>query len=235
MNQSTQPTTTSANTIHIRSRWNSGRILFAFDATDEQVASGMAMRHALESAAASDANLSDANLRGANLSDANLSGANLSDANLSGANLSGANLSDANLSDAYLRGANLSDAYLRGANLSGANLSPIKADYFDVLLRAPREIAGLRAALLAGRVNGSTYSGECACLVGTIANVRGGAYDNLGNGIKPDSSRPIESFFMSIQQGDTPENSQPCALAVEWLDEFTALLGAATQPAQVAA
>ena len=147
--------------------------------------------------------------RSANLSDADLHGANLSDANLHGANLHGANLSD-------------------------ANLSPVKADYFDVLLRAPHEIAGLRAALVAGRVDGSTYEGECACLVGTIAHVRGGQYDALGNGIKPDSGRPIERFFMGIRKGDTPESNQCSALAVEWLDEFAGLLANAA-PAEVAA
>ena len=70
-----------------------------------------------EKADLSDANLSDANLRGADLSDANLRGANLSDANLRGADLS-----DANLRGANLRCADLSDANLRGADLRGANL-----------------------------------------------------------------------------------------------------------------
>ena len=80
----------------------------------------------------SDADLSDANLRGADLSDANLSdanlrgadlrGADLSDANLRGADLRGADLSDASLSDASLRGADLRGADLRGADLRGADL-----------------------------------------------------------------------------------------------------------------
>ena len=107
-----------SHTINIVSRWCSTSILFSFEATDEQQASGIAMRCALEAA-----NLSDANLSGANLSDAYLSGANLRGANLRGAYLSDANLSGANLRDANLSGANLSDAYLRDANLSDANLS----------------------------------------------------------------------------------------------------------------
>lgn len=121
-------------------------------------------------------------------------------------------------------------ANLSGADLSGADLSPIRADYWDVLLRAPREIAGLRAALVAGRVDGSTYEGECACLVGTIARVRGGQYDALGSGLRPDSSRPIECFFMGIRKGNTPEFNQCSALAVQWLDEFSALLAVAVAP-----
>ena len=66
------------------------------------VASGLAIRHALEKAVQAGADLTGAYLRGADLS-----GANLYDADLSGADLSGANLYG---------------AYLRGADLSGANL-----------------------------------------------------------------------------------------------------------------
>ena len=86
-------------TVKIVSRWNSERVLFECEVPDG-IESGLAMRHALEKAVESGANLSDAYLRGANLSGANLSGANLSGANLSGAYLSGANLSGANLSGA---------------------------------------------------------------------------------------------------------------------------------------
>ena len=111
------------STVIIVSRCDSTKVLFTFEATDEQQASGMEMRYALEAANLSGANLSVANLSGANLSGANLSGANLSGADLSVANLSGANLSVADLSRAYLSGANLSGANLRGANLNGAELS----------------------------------------------------------------------------------------------------------------
>ncbi len=130
------------------------------------------------------------------------------------------------LEKAVAAGANLS-----GANLSGADLQPFKTDFFDVLLRAPRELAGLREALVTGRVDGSVYRGKCACLVGTIANVRHVYYTALGNGLEPDYSRPIERFFMSIREGDTPETNQVSKLAVEWLDEFQGLLTAAGVPA----
>ena len=122
-----------SHTINIVSRWCSTSILFSFEATDEQQASGIAMRCALEAANLSDANLSDAYLSGANLRGANLRGAYLSDANLSGANLSDANLSGANLRDANLSGAYLSDANLSGANLRVANLSG--ANLIDANLR----------------------------------------------------------------------------------------------------
>ena len=222
----------------IVSCYDSNNVLFECEVPDG-LGSGLAMRYALETAVAANRYLSGANLSGANLSDVNLSGANLSGANLSGANLRDANLSDVNLSDVNLSGAYLSDAYLSGANLSGANLRGanlrgFKTDFFDVLLRAPHEIAGLRAALVAGRVDGSTYSGECACLVGTIANVRHANYDSLGNGLSPDSSRPIEGWFMNISKGDTPETNQCSALAIEWLDDFVSLLALATTTSEVA-
>ena len=101
--------------ITIRSRWDESRVLYTFDATDEQQASGLAMRDALEAAVQ----------RGAYLRGANLSGAYLSGANLSGANLSGA----------YLSGADLSGAYLSGANLSGAKWRDLTIN------RAPLQIA----------------------------------------------------------------------------------------------
>jgi len=156
---------------------------------------------------------------GANLSGANLSGADLSGADLSGADLSGANLSGADLRDANLRGANLSGADLGGADLGGANLGPIRDDFWAVIAAVPTEIPALRAALTEGRVDGSTYQGDCACLVGTIANARHCAYDKLP-GLSPNSSRPAERFFLGINRGDTPKTSQFSKLAVEWLDDF---------------
>jgi hypothetical protein len=240
--------------IEIKHRWGE-RVLFSFTPTEEQQASGIAMRLALEAATKGGAYLSGADLRGADLSDADLRGAYLSGAYLRGADLRGAYLRGADLRGAYLSGADLRGAYLRGAylrgadlrgadlrgaylsgadlrgaylrdaDLRGADLREQKADFFEILLRATPEIAGLRDALVNGRVDGSTYEGECACLVGTIANVRGSvSYASLGNGITPDSSRPAERWFMGIREGDTPDTSQISAITVEWLDEFVGLL-----------
>ena len=85
----------------IVSRWDKTKVLFECDVPDG-VASGLAMRHALEQATEAKTDLQDADLQDAYLR--------------------GANLQDANLQDAYLRGANLQDANLRGANLQDANL-----------------------------------------------------------------------------------------------------------------
>ncbi len=222
--------------IEILNRW-SMKVMFECEADSMKVAVELACKQGtyLSDANLRGADLSDANLRGANLRDADLSGANLRDADLSGANLRGADLSDANLRDANLRGADLSDANLRGANLrdadlsganlrgadlSGADLLPIKADFIEVISQAPCEVPALIDALKAGRVDGSTYSGECACLVGTIANARGCSVDAPQFDIPKDESRPVERFFMAIRKGDTPETNAASKLALEWAETW---------------
>ena len=71
-----------------------GRVLYTHQPVDS---SEMTMRHALEAATVTGANLTGANLRGANLTGAYLTGANLTDAYLRGANLTGANLTGATI------------------------------------------------------------------------------------------------------------------------------------------
>ena len=188
--------------FEIKHRWN-GSVLFSFECGS--------MREAVVEAVKQEANLRDANLRGADLSRANLRGADLSRADLSDANLRGADL----------RGADLRGAYLRGANLRGADLTPIRDDVWAVLSACPVEVPGLRAALAEGRVDGSTYSGDCACLVGTLANARGCDVDALTT-VKPDANRPAERFFLGIANGDTPATNQFSALALGWVDEWLA-------------
>ncbi|WP_196487145.1 pentapeptide repeat-containing protein [Burkholderia vietnamiensis] len=207
--------------IEILNRWTL-KVIFECEDDSMKAAVELACKQgvSLRGANLRGAYLSGADLSGANLSGAYLSGANLSDADLSGAYLSGANLRDADLSDADLSGAYLRDADLSGANLSGADLLPIKADFIEVISQAPREVPALIDALKAGRVDGSTYSGECACLVGTIANARGIDVDSAELGIPKDSSRPVERFFMAIRKGDTPETNAASKLALEWAETW---------------
>ena len=139
-------------TVTIKHRWT-GVVLYEHEVTDERMAAGLAMRDALECAAASRAYLSGAYLSGADLSRADLSGAylsgaylsraDLSGADLSGADLSGADLSRADLSGADLSGAYLSGAYLSRAYLSGAYLSGAKWRDAIAINRAPLMLAGL--------------------------------------------------------------------------------------------
>ena len=168
-----------------------------------------------------DADLRVAYLSGADLSGANLRDADLRDADLSGANLRGADLRDADLRGAYLSGADLRDADLRVADLRDADLKPIKRDYFDVLLRGLPEIKNLRMAIINGEIDGSTYEGKCACLCGTLEKNK--AISETIYDLR-DSSRPIERFFLGINKGDTPETSQFSKLALDWLDEFVAIV-----------
>ena len=171
------------------------------------------------------ADLTRADLTGANLTGANLTRADLTRANLTGADLTDANLTRANLTGADLTGADLTGANLTRANLTGANLRPIKHDLFGVLLYAQHEAQGMLEALKIGKVNGSTYSGECACLVGTLCNVRGINADQPATviGMPKDSDSAIERWFMAIRPGDTPENSVICRITADWVTEFIAL------------
>ena len=136
------------------------------------------------------------------------------EAYLRGADLSGADLSGANLS-----GADLSGAYLSGAYLSGADLEPVRKDLWTVLSAAPSEVNGLREFLLAGRIDGSTYIGECACLIGTLAKLAGVEYTKLP-GLQPDPHRPAERFFMGIKLGDSPATCAVARIALGWIDEW---------------
>jgi hypothetical protein len=108
-----------------------------------------------------------------------------------------------------------------GANLRSANLVIVRDDVWAVLSAAPSEVAGLRQALIDGKIDGSTYEGACACLVGTLANARHCRYNAMPS-LVPDSRRPAERFFLTIKPGDTPKNSQPAKLALEWVDMWLA-------------
>ncbi len=212
--------------------WLSGNVIFECEAESIRDACEQASRAGADLSGADlrSANLRSAILRSADLSGADLRSANLRSADLSGADLRSANLSGADLSGADLSGANLRSANLSGADLSGADLSPVKVDFFDVLLRAPHEVDGLIAALKAGKVDGSAYEGDCCCLVGTIANVRHCNYRNIPN-LEPDSQRPAERFFLAISTGDMPKTNPACKLAVEWAEEFQSLIAVAKQAA----
>ena len=96
-------------------------------------------------------------------------------------------------------------------------------DLWAILLYAQNEIPALIVALNSGNVDGSTYSGSCACLVGTIANARHCDYESLIT-IKPDSNRPAEQWFMQINSGDTPDKSEVAKLTIEWVEEFAAMI-----------
>jgi hypothetical protein len=224
--------------IEIRNRW-SGAVIYTHnvegatmrDAVLAAIAADSNLRDSdLSDSDLSDSDLRDSDLRGSDLSGSDLSGSDLRGSDLRGSDLSGSDLSGSDLRDSDLSGSDLSGSDLSGSDLRGANLSPIKNDVIAILCSAPREVPALIAALAGGRVDGSTYSGECSCLVGTIASARGVDAHSLTNGLKPDSSRPAERFFMGISKGDTPETNQVSALAHQWASEWLADMRAAFAP-----
>ena len=93
---------------------------------------------------------------------------------------------------------------------------------FDVLAVAPLEAPAVLAALEGGKVDGSTYEGTCACLVGTME--RSAEKAERPAKIPHDGGRPAEMFFQRIRPGDTPENSPDAAIAAVWVRQFLARL-----------
>ena len=175
------------------------------------------------------ANLQGADLRYAYLDGADLQGANLYGAYLRGANLGCADLQGANLMGADLMGANLRSANLRSANLQGASLEPIRNDVWAVLSAAPAEVPALLEVLRAGKFDGTHYEGDCACLVGTIAKVRGCMYQKIPS-LVPDSNRPAERWALAIKPGDTPESSVVAGITASWIEEWIATHPDASAP-----
>jgi hypothetical protein len=163
------------------------------------------------------ADLQGAYLQGADLRGADLQRADLRGADLRGADLRGADLQGADLRGADLRGADLQGAYLQGADLQGAKTDPIRDDFFSVLAAAPNEALGLLDAIERGRIKGSAYEGECACLVGTIANLRHENFAKLSINLRPNADRPAERWFLAIREGDIPASNPISAMTADWL------------------
>ena len=120
--------------ITIKHRYTNA-VLFEYQPTADQQASGLEMRAALEAAAKGGVYLRGANLRGANLREADLRGAKLYGADLRWADLYGANLYGADLGGAYLREANLGDKKLIGERPI-LMIGPIgsRSDYFTAYI-----------------------------------------------------------------------------------------------------
>ncbi len=204
-----------------------GAVLFEFETENNTIAKTM------QEAIKQNADLRSADLRYADLSYANLSSANLSSANLRSADLSYADLRSANLSSANLRSANLRYADLRYADLRSANLSsmpfenlPISyinlasRDMLFIFQSLKGELPFLRDKLVKGEVDGTQYEGDCACLVGTLANADGGL-DKVCETIPyydKGTQNPAEAWFLSIHEGDKPEDNLFAAHALKLID-----------------
>lgn len=162
------------------------------------------------------ADLRGADLRGADLQDANLRGADLHDADLRGADLHYADLS----------GATLYRADLSGAKLCAAKLSVLRRDVEHVLFANPNEALAVADALDAGRVNGSIYEGECACLIGTLLNARRAKGVPCAiTDFECDASRPAEQWFKQFIPGRSSANYEPARITAQWIRDWHAKYG----------
>lgn len=169
------------------------------------------------------ANLQGADLEGANLQDATLEGANLQDADFSYANLEYTILKNANLQGTNLKGADLERANFEGSNLEDANLEEIKEDILREVSKLKTEVPNLIKHLKEGKVDGSLYEGDCACLAGTLANSLECHYRELPNGYVINSDSLRERWFLGIKRGDTVENNPISRLTVKWLTDHFAV------------
>ena len=176
--------------------------------------------------------------RNVQLYQADISNQNLNYINLDGATFVGATFVGATFDGATFVGARFDGATFVGATFDedtaqslGAAWFSAKADLWMTLLLAPMEAPGLLAALREGRVDGSKYTGECACLVGTLANVRGCDYHDF----RPDANRPSERWFAAIKKGHTPDNHPISKITVEWVEEWHRLFLKGVHLASVAA
>ncbi len=195
---------------NILNRW-SGEVKFTAEIDCEEGASirvkmGLAVKWAIKYAA----DLTRADLTAANLTDADLTRANLTAANLTDADLTAANLTDANLTD--------------------ANLTDAKNDFMAQVLKLPNELESLRDMIIAGKIDGSVYSGACSCLAGTLAEAHGlGHYngENIpaceGVTFEANASSPRERFFTMIRPGNTPDNNAAAKIALKWTNEAIAI------------
>ncbi|MDE2099531.1 MAG: pentapeptide repeat-containing protein [Patescibacteria group bacterium] len=201
--------------------WYDGRILFKgeFGSLKLAVEAAVSSGASLDEASLDGASLDGASLVGARLDGARLVGASLDGASLDGASLDEASLDGASLDGASLDGARLVGARLVGASLDGKHLAMFRDDIWAVLCSAPNEVDFLLKSLKEGKVDGSQYEGECACLVGTIAKARDCKYDTMPK-LQPNSSRPSEQWFTQIKSGDTPANNKAAKMAYDWIREW---------------
>ncbi len=67
----------------------------------------------------------------------------------------------------------------------------------------------LKKMLIEGKVDGSQYEGDCACLVGTLAH--GNKVDKVCESIpfyQKGTHNMGETWFLNIREGDTPESNE---------------------------
>jgi len=128
---------------------------------------------------------------------------------------------EANLYGANLYGANLYGANLRGANLYGADtlwqfpkdfIFQCSRDILFIFQQLKSELPKFKDLLIKGKINGSQYTGTCACLCGSFANLKNQDVDQVCKDFIPFYEKGTqnmgETWFLNIKEGDTPENNE---------------------------
>jgi len=118
-----------------------------------------------------------------------------------------------------LEKANLEDAKV-SANNEWVKQSSQQMLYIFSHLKS--ELPYLREKLISGKVDGTHYEGQCACLIGSLANSKKKNTDELCNAIPYYSlglHNVAEQWFFQIRVGDTPENSFFAKHALKLIDD----------------
>ena len=88
------------------------------------------------------------------------------------------------------------------------------------MLIAKNEVVGLYDFIQKGKINGSTYEGDCCCFVGQVANIRDEDYRKLSIDLRSDPNCPTETWFYGMSEGDTPASNIVSRITAEWIEEF---------------
>lgn len=122
--------------------------------------------------------------------------------------------------------------YIQDCDLLDMDLA--KRNIYAIYDKNPKEVIGVLKAIDEGRIDGTLYTGKCACLIGTIGQLRGLAekrtYDwdvepSILNTFNKeiwsiDFMSPAEQFFIKILEGDTPSTSEYSKFARKWTIEW---------------
>lgn len=106
--------------------------------------------------------------------------------------------------------------------LIGFDLDKTRADMFSILDKAAPEVRALKQVIVDGHIDGRIYKGECACLKGTIAKIRGCKKDELDGITCGLSDSPAEQLFYYIRPGHTPTNNAASKFAFGLIEEWEA-------------
>ena len=156
---------------------------------------------------------------GATFDGATFYGSTFNRATFYGATFYGATFYGATFYGATFYGATFYGATFYGATFDEKTLRNFKHDFWGVLIRYKNEVPALIEHIKNGKINGSCYSGECCCLMGTFAKIKNLNIEDNQFSIK-DASSPAEQWFTMIKPGDTPENNYASKMALKWIEEF---------------